>query len=187
MDESEYHAVRSGRPRVLVVEPNRSNLSVIARRVGEAGYRVAAADNAQAATAELHRQPVDLVLAELTMAGTNAVELVRMIRDDVTTRDLPVIVIAGRSQTDGAVSALDTGADDVVIKPFHFDVLIARIGRQIARARGLRQLRTDNAALDARVVTRAIELGEMRQRWIEAEGERQRLASMLCGGLSASR
>ncbi|MEO7240042.1 MAG: response regulator, partial [Sphingomicrobium sp.] len=84
-----------------------------------------------------------------------------------------------RSQTDGAVSALDTGADDVVIKPFHFDVLIARIGRQIARARGLRQLRTDNAALDARVVTRAIELGEMRQRWIEAEGERQRLERMI--------
>jgi DNA-binding response OmpR family regulator len=179
MDESENGAARDGRPRVLVVEPNRAYLSVIARRIGEAGYRLAAVDDGQNAMAELHRLNVDVVLAELVMAGTSGVELVRMIRDDVTTCDLPVILIAGRSHTGAAVSALEAGADDVVIKPFSPEVLIARIGRQIERACGLRKLRHDNAALDARVVTRALELGEMRQRWLNSEGERRRLERLI--------
>ena len=50
----------------------------------------------------------------------------------------------------------------MILKPFHFDVLIARIGRRIERARAVRRLQDDNAALDARVVERAIEIGELR-------------------------
>jgi DNA-binding response OmpR family regulator len=179
MDQRNPEIAKSRQPRVLIVEPNRANLGVLARRISEAGYRIAAADSAQAAMAELHRLPVGLVLAELAMPVTGGVELVSMIRDDAANRDLPVMLIAGRSQKDGAVRALDSGADDVVVKPFHFDVLVARIGRQIIRARGLHQLRHDNAALDARIVTRAIELGEMRERWVESETARQRLERLV--------
>ena len=47
---------------------------------------------------------------------------------------------------------------------FHFEVLIARIGRRIERARSVQRLQQDNAALDARVVERAIQIGELRER-----------------------
>ena len=162
-------------PRVLVVDPNKTNLGVLARRIGEAGYRVTTADGAHSAMAELHRHSVDLVLAELKMPVTGGVELVRMLRDDAAYRDLPVILISGRLDRGGPVRALEAGADDVVVKPFHFQVLIARIGRQIGRARNMRQLRLDNAALDARIVTRALELGELRERLLASEAERRRL------------
>ena len=166
-------------PRILLVEPNRSAMGVLARRLGESGYRVAAAEGAQAAVAELHRLPVDLVLAELVMPLMSGIELARLIRDDTAIRDLPVILIAGRSDRTGAVRALAAGADDVVVKPFHHEVLLARIARQLARARGFKQLRADNAALDARVVTRAIELGEMRAALALSESERARLAGLI--------
>ena len=166
-------------PRVLLVEPKRSYLGVLARRVGEAGYRVATAEGAQAAMAEIHRMPVDLVLSELTLPGTSGVELVRMVRDDAVNRDLPLILMGGRSEAAAAVRALQAGADDVVRKPFHFEVLIARIARQLARARAMKELRAANATLDARVVTRAIELGEMRDRWLQSEAERRRLEERL--------
>jgi PleD family two-component response regulator len=149
-------------PRILLVEPNRSAMGVLVRRLGESGYRVAAAEGAQAGVAELHRLPVDLVLAEIAMPLMTGIELTRLIRDDTALRDLPVILIAGRSDRTGAVRALEAGADDIVVKPFHHEVLLARIARQLARARGFKDLRADNATLDARVVTRAIELGEMR-------------------------
>lgn len=168
-------------PRVLIVDPDKRNLGVLARRISEAGYRVTTADCAQLAMAELHRLPIDLLLAELRMPGTSGPELVRMIREDAVHRDLPVILIAGRSEANGAVRALEAGADDVAVKPFHFEVLIARIARQIRRARGVRQLRNDNATLDARVVTRAIELGEMRERWLASEAERRRLEAEVRG------
>jgi len=176
----EPHPIRARTaPRILLIEPNRSALGVLTRRLGEAGYRVAAADSGAAGIAELHRLPVDLLLAELAMPMMSGVELTRMVRDDAALRDLPVILISGRSDRAGAVRALEAGADDVVVKPFHHEVLLARIARQLARARAVKELRTDNAVLDARVVTRAIELGEMRAALAASEGERRRLAGLV--------
>ncbi len=169
--------------RVLVVQPNRNYLGVLSRRISEGGYRVATADGTQAAMAELNRIPVDCVLADLYVPGGGA-ELVAMIRDDAMLRDLPVILIAGRSDSQAAVRAFAAGADGVVIKPFHFEVLVARIGREIERAKGVAELRGDNATLDARVVSRAIELGEMKERWLASEAERRRLEGIV--GKSAS-
>ena len=152
------------RPRILVVEPNRTNLGVMARRLSEAGYRVATADSGASAIAELYRLPVDLVVAELNMSRMGGAELARAIRGEVQWNDIPVMLITGKSEPKGAVRAYAAGADDVILKPFHFEVLIARIERRIDRARAVRQLQEDNAALDARVVERAIQIGELRER-----------------------
>lgn len=164
---------------MLVVEPSRSALGVLTRRLVEAGYRVAAAESAEQAVGELHRLPVDLVLAELAMPDMSGTELTRLIRDEAGLRDIPVILLAGRSDASGAIRALEAGADDIVAKPFHPELLLARISRQLARARSVEELRTDNATLDARVVTRAIELGEMRMALHESELERRRLSGLV--------
>mgnify|MGYP003298441319 CR=1 FL=1 len=142
--------IASSAPRILIVEPHKGGLAVMARRLGEAGYRVIACASATEAVAELHRVRPDLLLAELRMAPISGIELTRLVRDDSVLADLPVMLINGRSDSDGACEGLAAGADDIVTKPFDGDVLIAKIRRAIARARAMRELRQDNAALDAR-------------------------------------
>ena len=159
-----YPATPDERPRVLVVEPNRNNLGVLARRLSEQGFRVTTADSGASAIAELYRLPIALVLAELDMPRMSGAELARAIRGEVQWNDIPVMLISGKSDPKGAVRAYESGADDVILKPFHFDVLIARIGRRIDRARSVQRLKDDNATLDARVVERAIEVSELRDR-----------------------
>lgn len=172
-------AARNG-PRILIVDPKRNNLTVLARRLGDEGYRISTAEGGQAAIATLHRHnDVQLIVAELYMPGISGSELVRLVRSESAWRDIPIVLITGRSAPDGAVQAYAAGADDVVLKPFHFEVLAARIERRLARAKALEELRKDNAVLDARVVTRAIELGEMRVRLLESEAERRRLAGLV--------
>ena len=156
------------RPRILVVDPSKRNLAVIARRLWEAGYRVATAERAEHAIAELHLAHVDLMLAELDMPATDGAELTRLVRDEIMWRDLPIMLITGRSESTGLVRAYKAGADDVIVKPFHFEVLFARIERRLSWARSLQQLRDDNATLDARVVERAIQLGELREQLANA-------------------
>ena len=169
----------AGAARLLVIEPNRCALDVLTKRLGERGYRLVACESADNAIAEMHRAPVDLLLAELRMAPISGVELTRAIRDDIVLKDTPVILITGKSDSAGAVDGFGAGADDVVAKPFHFEVLAARITRRIARAKAVKELRHDNAALDARVVTRAIELGEIRARFEQSEAERLRLERLV--------
>jgi DNA-binding response OmpR family regulator len=147
-----------------VVEPNRNNLGVLVRRLAEAGYRVTTADSGASAIAELYRLPIDLVLAELNMPRMSGAELARAIRGEVQWNDIPVMLITGKSDPKGAVRAYEAGADDVILKPFHFEVLFARIGRRVDRARSVQRLKNDNAVLDARVVERAIEVSELRQK-----------------------
>ena len=159
-----YPATPDERPRILVVEPNRSNLGVIARRLSEAGLRVTTADSGASAIAELYRLPIDLVLAELDMPRMSGAELARAIRGEVQWNDIPVMLITGKSKPADAVRAYAAGADDVIVKPFHFEVLIARIERRIERARSVQRLKDDNAALDGRVVERAIQIGELREK-----------------------
>ena len=171
-------------PRVLIVQPNRNYLAVLARRINEGGYRVATAESAQAAVAELHRVPIDLILSELRMQRSGGVELVRMVREDPVHRDIPIFLLTGKSDADGAVQAYRSGADTVIAKPFHFEVLVARIGREIERSRSLAKLQIDNAALDARIAGRAIELGEMRELFLANEAELRRL-KLLVGDRAA--
>ena len=166
-------------PRVLVIEPNRNYLGVMARRLADAGYRVATADSAQAGLSELYRIPADVVLCDAKLPGTSGIELVRMIRADAAHCDLPVLLVVGRSDTDSAVRAFRAGADSVVRKPCHFEVLNAAIARQIERSEALKRLVEDNTALDARVISRTIELGEMREQFSAAETERRRLAAIV--------
>ena len=168
-----------GNARLLIVEPNRSALGVLAKRLGELGYRIIACDNAGNTTAEMFRVPVDLVLGELRMSPVSGIELTRRIRDDTALKDTPVVLITGRTDSSGAVDGFGAGADDVVAKPFHFEVLAARIAQRIARARSIKELKHDNAALDARVVTRAIEIGEIRAALEQSEAERLRLQRMI--------
>ena len=157
--------------RILVVQPSPRYLGVLARRLTAAGFRVATASCGTSAIAELHRGPVELVLGELYMPLMSGADLARAIRSEAQWRDVPIMLITGRSRPDGAVRAYEAGADDVILKPFHFEVLVARIHRRINRARALRALRNDNAALDARIVTRAIEIGDLRDRIRRLERE----------------
>src|SRR6478672_8821723 len=97
------------RPRVLVVEPNRTNLGVMARRLAEAGYRVTTADCGEAAIAELYRLSVHLVLAELNMPRMSGAELARAIRGEVQWNDIPIMLITGKSKPAEAVRAYAAG------------------------------------------------------------------------------
>ncbi|QIL01655.1 response regulator [Sphingomonas sinipercae] len=162
-------------PRLLIIEPNRSYLGVFARRLAPFGFRIATALNVHDGLAEMQRMPVDLVLCAVRMPGTGGIELVRMLREDPVQRYLPVILLGGRSDGADLIKAFDAGADGVIRKPFDFAVVAARLRREIDRSHAIARLRADNAALDARITSRAIELGELRAALAASEAERRRL------------
>src|SRR3546814_1366013 len=71
-------------------------------------------------------------------------------------------MLTGHNDAAAAVEAVATGADDLLAKPVAVDLLAARIERTIDRAQRIAELKRSNAMLDARIATRAIELGAAR-------------------------
>lgn len=164
---------------ILVVDDSRTNLTVLGRRLGHLGYLAVLSDNGGEALDLIAARGFDLVLLDMVMPRLTGMQVLREIRGNRDTIDLPVIMLTGRSDPAAAVEALAAGADDHVAKPFDFDVLAARIARTMTRARRIADLKRSNANLDARIAARAVELGEAKSQLAATRADRQRLVASI--------
>jgi DNA-binding response OmpR family regulator len=117
---------------VLVVDDEPAMVGAISALVGRAGHRVVTAYDGNTALRRFSEERPDLVLLDLAMPGLDGVEVCRAIRRMSQT---PIIVLTGEADERAKVEALDTGADDYVVKPFGKQELLARI-RAVMRRRG---------------------------------------------------
>lgn len=164
---------------ILAVDDSRTNLGVLGSRLGEIGYLMVLSDNGREALDLIAARGIDLVLLDMVMPGISGVDVLTEMRGSRDTMDLPVIMITARSEPQAAVEALAAGADDWIAKPFAFEVLAARMDRILTRAHRLADLKRVNAALDARIAARAIELGEMKAELASTKADRIRLVSSI--------
>ena len=180
-DVSPTDLLMRGRPAgtILAVDDSRANLGVIGRRLAHLGYLTALSDTGAEALDLIAARGFDLVLLDMVMPTMSGLHVLREIRGSRDTADLPVIMLTGRSDPAAAVEALAAGADDHVAKPFDFDVLAARIARVLTRSRRIADLKRSNAALDARIAARAIELGEAKTQLAATRADRLRLVASI--------
>lgn len=118
---------------ILVVDADQAIQQLIGLNLASAGYQVQAAASAEAALVMLDEDLPDLVLAEWTLPGQSGVALVRRMRSQPRTRELPVIMVSARSSEHDKVLALESGADDYITKPFGTREMLARIHALLRR------------------------------------------------------
>lgn len=164
---------------ILAVDDSRTNLSMLAHRIGGLGYLVVLADSGIQALELVSARGFDLVLLDKVMPEVSGINVLQEIRSARDTADLPVIVLTGQSDPPGELDAFAAGADDFLARPFEFEVLAARIARVLARADRIDELKRSNLALDARIAARAIELGEARVELAAGNAERKRLIASI--------
>lgn len=116
---------------ILVVDDEPAMVGAVSALVGRAGHRVVTAYDGNTALRRFSEERPDLVLLDLAMPGLDGVEVCRAIRRIAQT---PIIVLTGEADERAKVEALDTGADDYVVKPFGKLELLARI-RAVMRRR----------------------------------------------------
>lgn len=182
-DPGTSHAARPMRPgatrTILIVDADRAALTMLGQQIGRLGYFVVLAESGIEALDLIAGRGFDLVLIAADMPGLGGTQVLAEIRSNRETTDLPVILIAAHADEGRAVQAFAAGADDHVVRPFALAELAARIARTLARAQRIAELKRSNAALDARVAARAIELGEARSALAAARADRSRLAGSL--------
>ena len=104
-------------PTILVAEDNADQRSMYVAILTGVGYRVLeASDGAEAVEIARQSHP-GLVLMDVTMPGTSGWNAVRAVRDQVETRDIPVIVITGLSATHDRDASFAAGCDAYLSKP----------------------------------------------------------------------
>ena len=120
------------RPRVLVVDDDRSVRDSLRRSLEFNGYAVAqASDGAEALVAVGVEQP-DVVVMDVMMPRLDGIEATRALR--AAGHDVPILVLTARDAVGDRVEGLDAGADDYLTKPFALQELLARLRALLRRA-----------------------------------------------------
>jgi DNA-binding response OmpR family regulator len=116
---------------VLVIEDDPDIRRSLVRSLTDHGHAVSTAPAGLPGLQQAVDEPPDLVLLDLGLPDIDGHEVLRMLR---AVRDTPVIIVTARDDDPSVVKALDSGADDYVLKPFTSEQLQARIRAVLRRA-----------------------------------------------------
>jgi two-component system, OmpR family, KDP operon response regulator KdpE len=116
---------------ILVVDDEPQIRRVLRMTLSSNGYDVIEANNGQEAVEMVVRESPDLILLDVNMPGMTGLEACRKIRISF---DIPIIMVTVRSSEQDKILALDSGADDYVVKPFTIGELLARIRAALRRS-----------------------------------------------------
>lgn len=116
--------------KILVVDDDPDIRQLLADYLGEAGYEVTTADNADAARAALDDNPPRVVLLDIGLPGEDGLSLARFIRER---HDVGIIMVSGAGEIVDRIIGLEVGADDYISKPFDPRELRARLKSVIRR------------------------------------------------------
>ena len=118
---------------ILVVEAECAVQDLIRLNLTRAGHNVESTPDAESALLVLDDCLPDLVILEWDLPGQPGIALIRRLRAQARTRDLPIIMISARTGEQDKILALETGADDYITKPFSPREMIARIHALLRR------------------------------------------------------
>ena len=121
----------AGTPTLLVVDDNAMNRDMLGRRLERKGYRVLTASDGASALDLIAAEPIDLVLLDVEMPGLSGLDVLREVRKTRTGLQLPILMATARTDSADVVRALEAGANDYVVKPLDFPVVLARVEAQL--------------------------------------------------------
>lgn len=120
--------------RALVVEDEIYMNRIISKKLKVEGYSVDSCFDGEEAVSYIKAASYNIIIMDIMMPKKNGYEVLSEIRKEGITT--PVLFLTAKDGIEDRVKGLDLGADDYLVKPFHFDELMARIRVMIRRSHG---------------------------------------------------
>ncbi|MGH9174900.1 MAG: response regulator transcription factor [Vicinamibacterales bacterium] len=141
--------------RILIVEDEPVAAAVLAKGLREHAYVVDVAPDGQTALEHASGNEYDLVILDVLLPGMNGLDVCRHLRANGAA--MPILMLTARAGLDERVEGLDAGADDYLLKPYHFPELLARVRALLRRGPvlGPSTVTVDDLTIDA--ATRRVE------------------------------
>jgi two-component system OmpR family response regulator len=121
--------------RLLVVEDEPDLAATLRKSLVEEGFAVDVVSDGQDALWQASSIAYDVVILDLMLPGLSGIDILRNLR--AAGNRVPVLVLTARDGSADKISALNTGADDYLTKPFTFAELLARVRALIRRSAGV--------------------------------------------------
>ncbi len=120
--------------RLLIIEDDDTLRESLAQQLGDAGYAVEQAVDGREGLYFALEYPVDLAIIDLGLPEVSGLDIIRKAREQG--KAYPILILTARDRWQDKVDGLSAGADDYVVKPFHFEEVGARVHALLRRSGG---------------------------------------------------
>jgi DNA-binding response OmpR family regulator len=117
--------------KILIVEDEAALASMLNKGLKEAGYEVTVAPDGLIGHEMAIKNQFDVMVLDIMLPGLNGIQLCKQLRRQQI--DTPILMLTALGTTENIVAGLDSGADDYLVKPFHFAELEARLRTLVRR------------------------------------------------------
>lgn len=138
-------------PLIYILEDDKNIQEIEAYAIKGNGYDVRVFDDAKSFDRGMQERKPDLLLLDIMLPEEDGLSVLKRLRSNSDTKELPVILVTAKSSEIDTVKGLDLGADDYITKPFGVMELMSRIKailRRIKSASGDMVLKYKNIYLD---------------------------------------
>ncbi|MCL6629238.1 MAG: response regulator transcription factor, partial [Armatimonadetes bacterium] len=123
-------------PKILLVEDEASLAETISYNLREEGYKVHVVSDGLSALDSIRTEKFDLILLDIMLPGMDGLDITRILRQDMLTAHIPIIMLTARVEETDRLIGLELGADDYITKPFSPRELVARVRAVLRRSEG---------------------------------------------------
>lgn len=116
---------------ILIVDDSRMNRMVLSKSLAKEGYDLVEAENADVALKILDYRKPELILLDVVMPEMSGFDLCRLLKQQESTREIPIIFITTLDSTEDKIRGLELGAVDFITKPFNTAEILARVRTQV--------------------------------------------------------
>ncbi len=120
--------------RLLVIEDDATLRETLCSQLADAGFGVEQAADGREGLYFALEYPIDLAIIDLGLPEISGLDLIRHLREKC--KSYPVLILTARDRWQDKVDGLSAGADDYVVKPFHFEEVTARVNALLRRSGG---------------------------------------------------
>ncbi len=114
-------------PKILVVDDNEQNLTLMRAILRRHGYDPVLARSGEEVLGQVLQDPPDLIILDVMMPGMDGIEVCRRLKDDEETRLIPIVIMTALDQPEDKIRGIEAGADDFLTKPVNQPELMARV------------------------------------------------------------
>jgi len=116
---------------ILLVEDDRRISSFVVKGLEEMGHQVILAESAEAAREWINADSLDIVVLDIMLPGIDGIQFTKIVR--YRKNHIPILILSALGEIEDKVEALESGADDYLVKPFSFKELVSRIKALVRR------------------------------------------------------
>ena len=119
--------------KILVVDDEEDILELLKYNLSREGYQVSCTTSGEKTLNLVKTETPDLILLDLMLPGMDGLEVARRLKDNPTTKKVPIVMLTAKGEEADIVTGLELGADDYITKPFSPRILLARVRAVLRR------------------------------------------------------